>query len=196
MESNKASILSKLRLHDGKISFPSRVLRVCRVVAYSTRYKLSHCALRALRDEGKVVKSFYVKRQQSHYRELRKSLTCKTLYLTSSESHCAYAHSLCRPPHELCFLILWGSLQRDEIKYLILVGRNKTNNTEYRLEHFYVSLSVNGPLKLILPQNFRMAASPPIVLLCVSAAKPKGTQKSCTVIHYLPSSPWASTVSL
>jgi len=48
-------------------------------------------------------------------------------------------------PHELCFLILWGALKRDEIKYLILVGRNKTNKNKYALEkHFHVSLTVNG----------------------------------------------------
>ncbi len=157
--------MSKLRLHDGKTSFPTHILLFCCAVAFSTCYNLSHCVLTALRDEWKVVKSFYVKRHQSRYREQRKSLTCSTLYLTSSESHCAYAHSLCLPPHELCFLILWGALKRDEIKYLILVGRNKTNNAEYGLEkNFHVSLTVNAPLPLkwILPLNFPMAPSPPL----------------------------------
>lgn len=52
------------------------------------------------------------------------------------------------------------------------------------------------PTPFSFPLNFEVAASPPIVCLCFSVGEPGATQRSRAIIHYLPSSPWASVVFL
>lgn len=142
---------------------------------HSTPCKISFCTFNSLA-ECKV-KSLYVKPHQLHYRDRWRTLAL--LYLMSSESYCAYARllSLSRSLalRELCFLILWGALKGDEIKYLILVGRNKTNNSEHGLEKlFHVPLTVNtNPSNWYFPLNFPMALP---LSACFSVAKSEGTQ--------------------